>query len=163
MKIQRFTVARRKGRSGGVGGSGDDRSSRCSAVLTLTFVVILAWLGFLVYCWYSGRLLQTAKVPAPASPAVDHSLRGATHDLASAAGKALAQGSSGLATTLPVANVLVGAAKTVAAVIPSIPKAPAPTKKPADIHIIFSTDCTVGLPSHSQPLLRSPFPACLPC
>ena len=146
MRTQRYAVARRKGRSSGVGGVHDGSSGkgRCSAVLTVTFFIILAWLGFLLYCWRSGRLLQTAKLPMPASISpisgilnrVDHSLRGAASAVAP------------VAATLPVATILIDAAKTVAAAaaiaLPSTPQATkAVQKKTHDIHIVFSTDCTV--------------------
>ena len=78
----KYAAIKKKG-----GGRKHDGNKSCSLVMTISWMIILAWLIFLFYCYRSGQL-QTAKLPASyvnrissMLDRVDHSLRGATHDL----------------------------------------------------------------------------------
>jgi hypothetical protein len=78
----KYAAIRKKG-----SGRKDGGNKSCSLVMTISWMIILAWLIFLFYCYRSGQL-QTAKLPASyvnrissMLDRVDHSLRDATHDL----------------------------------------------------------------------------------
>ena len=142
--------------------------------MTISWMIILAWLIFLFYCYRSGQL-QTAKLPASyvnrisnMLDRVDHSLRGATHDLVhlyppSTTTNTVSEGASSVKVApavppqspqqLPKSPPPPSTAKAILPLTPpkvitqqtqppviSIPVVPG---EASDIvHVIFSTDCT---------------------
>ena len=142
--------------------------------MTISWMIILAWLIFLFYCYRSGQL-QTAKLPtsyvnriSSMLDRVDHSLRGATHDLVHLYPPSTTTNTvSEVTSTVKVAPVTppqaiasivtppTAATTTVKITVPppTPPKVvtqqtppPVPVASSGDksdiVHIIFSTDCT---------------------
>ena len=133
MKVQRYAVKRKAGAGGR---SSQDARPSCNVVMFVSWTLILSWLVFLFYCWSSGHL-HSAKIPAAyvnkingVLNSVDHSLRGATHDLM--AGIPHAHVGEEGHSTVPGAGAGAAAAK----------QQLAPVEPEPDIHVIFSTDCT---------------------
>lgn len=96
-------------------GAKDGKSS--SVILLLFFTLILFWLGFLFYCWKSGRL-HSAKIPS--LKFVDGFLNNAE--------TSLRDGISNFHSKVAPTN--------------SLPSGVIDDSEQSDIHVIFSTDCS---------------------